>query len=350
VKLPYHLIGALRHRLLRPYRPSRLAYAQVVGGRTWACTDLGAFPRPLPRLEGLEGVVIMEDRDPEFFLSFRDYDPSVDTRLNRHGPLRGWSTHEDLRDLVGGLHEQRTKVAIGFWNYGGWLFHIRPPWLRAHPEIKRLWLSSQLYPFVRLRHEGVDYGHYIADQYRRLHQAFGFDGLMLGDGFCGFASIWDPDRFADREGSVDQWAGLYQGIAASVHDARGILLAYDAMGFPPEEASKHGVDYRRLVDAGLDILVYQSYPQAWGRYWLETYRRRFDLVANVKHLGAVRAALEGTAARILYTLEIGDSVERWRAEPALTRKQAETLDPLADGRFLVWANDVFARRGRPASS
>lgn len=350
MKLPYHLITALRRRMIRRYRPSRLPYAQVVGGRTWACADLGAFPRPLPRLDGLDGVVIMEDRDPHFFLSFHDYNPSADSRLNRHGPLRSWSTQADLRDLVGGLHKQRIKVAIGFWNYGGWLLHIRPRWLREHPEIRRLWLSSQLYPFVRLRREGVDYAQYIAGQYQRLHGAFGFDGLMLGDGFCGFGSIWDPDLYGDREGTVDQWTGFYQVIAETVHAARGILLAYDLMGFSSEEARKHGVGYRRLADAGLDILVYQSYPQAWGRYWLEAYRRRFNLAANVKNLTTVRTALKGTAAQVFYTLEIGDSVERWRAEPALTRKQAGTLDPLADGRFLVWANDVLARTGNTASS
>jgi len=99
----------------------------------------------------------MEDRDPRFFLSFAGYEAGRDTTLNRHGPLRAWRTHEDLRALVAQLRGQGIKVAIGFWNYGGWLFHRRPPWVRAHPELRHMALSSQLYPFVRLRPEGITY-------------------------------------------------------------------------------------------------------------------------------------------------------------------------------------------------
>ena len=312
--------------------------------RTWACVDLGAFPRPLPRLAGLQGVVIMEDRDPQFFLSFRAIDPQVETRLNRHGPLRLWSTQQDLKGLVRELHKQRLQVAIGFWNYGGGWLHRKPPWLREHTELKTLPLSSHLNPFVRLPREGMDYAEYIARQYERLQAAFGFDGLMLGDGLCGFGSVWDPDRYANNERAIPQWTRLYRGIADGVHRTRGVLLAYDHLGFPYREARKHGVDYRMLADAGLDVLIYQSYPQAWGEYLLIEYQSRFDLNANVKNLMTVRDALAGTDVKVLYTVELGDSVERWRAAPDRTRAQMAALDPLADGRFLVWGNDIIARR------
>jgi len=43
---------------------------------------------------------------------------------------------------------------------------------------------------------------------------------------------------------------------------------------------------------------------------------------------------------VLYTVELGDSVERWWADPAATVEQMRALDPLAGGRFLVWANDL----------
>ena len=114
-------------RAFRRHRPSTLSLGEVAGGRTWACTDLGAFPRPLPRLDGLEGVVIMEDRDPQFFLSFTGYEAGRTADLNRHGPLSGWATHADVRTLVGELRGQGITVAVGFWNYGGWRFHHRPP-------------------------------------------------------------------------------------------------------------------------------------------------------------------------------------------------------------------------------
>ena len=309
--------------------------------------DLGAFPRPLPRLEGLEGVVIMEDRDPEFVLSFDGYEPRRPANLDRHGPLRAWTTQEDLRSLVAQLHEQGIKAAVGFWNYGGWRFHRRPAWVRAHRELKHLPFSSQLYPFVRLLAEGVSYAEYIGRQYERLRQAFGFDGLMLGDGFCGFGSIWDPDLYGDRDGTAGDWAGFYRTIAGAVHAGGGMLLAYDQMGLSAAEARRHGADYQALAGAGLDVLVYQSYPQAWAGFWLESYRTRFDLAANVRNLSTVTAAAAGTGLRVVYTLELGDSVERWWADPAGTAAQMQALDPLAGGRFLVWANDLVARAGAP---
>ena len=342
---PYHLLRALLRRVFRPHRPCDLSLPQVADGRTWACVDLGAFPRPLPRLEGLEGVVIMEDRDPRFFLSFAGYDAARATDLDRHGPLRAWATHQDLQTLVAELRGQGIKVAIGFWNFGGWLFHRKPPWLRAHPELRHVPLSSQLYPFVVLRPEGVSYAQYIGGQYQRLREAFGFDGLMLGDGFSGFSSIWDPDRYRDRADTVPEWAALYRVIAEAVHSTGGLLLAYDQMGVSAAEARGHGVDYRELATSGLDVLVYQSYPQAWAGYWLDSYRSRFDLAANIRNIATVAASVAGTGMRLLYTLELGDSVERWWADARLTVEQMRALDPLAAGRFLVWANDLVARCG-----
>ncbi len=331
-------------RLVRSHRPIGLSLAQVADGRSWACVDLGAFERPLPDLGGLEGIVIMEDRDPEFFLSFDAYDPAADTGLNRHGPLHAWSTQEDLRKLVEQLHTQRIPAAIGFWNYGGSMFHRRTRWLRRHRELAHVRWSSQLYPFVRLSPEGITYGEYIARQYARLRAAFGFDGLMLGDGFSGFGSLWDPDLYRDQAPTIPQWTQLYRVISDAVHRASGVLLAYDQMGVSFSEAREHGADYRALADAGLDILVYQSYPQAWGGFWLENYRGRFDLHANITNLSTVRSALAGTRARVCYTVELGDSIERWPVDAERTREQMKKLDPLADGRVLVWANDVLARR------
>jgi len=327
-----------------------LSLGDVADGQTWACVDLGAFPRPLPRLDGLEGVVIMEDRDPRFFLSFAGYEPARATTLDRHGPLRRQATQKDLKTLVAELRAQGIKVAIGFWNYGGWMYHRRPPWVRAHPELRHMSLSSQLYPFVRLRPEGVTYAEYVGRQYARLQEAFGFDGLMLGDGFCGFSSIWDPDLYNDRTATIPEWTALYRTVARAVHGAGGILLAYDEMGLSPGAARGHGVDYAELAAAGLDVLVYQSYPQAWAGFWLETYRSRFDLAANIKNLSAVTSAVAGTGVRVLYTLELGDSVERWSADPARTNEQMTALDPLARGRFLVWGNDLVARAAVAAPS
>jgi hypothetical protein len=342
MKPPFHLVHVLAGRLFNRYRHPQFSYAAIVDGRSWACTDLGAFRRPLPLFNRLEGVVVMEDRSPTFFLSFHGYTPDAPTDLNRHGPLRRWSTQRDLKDLVAGLHEQGIKVAIGFWNYGGWWFSRNFAWLRGHPELRRVRWSSDLYPFVRLRQEGVEYAEYIGGQYASLAETFRFDGLMLADGLCGFGTIVDPDMYADQEDAIPRWTRFYQTVAGLVHQSGGILLAYDHMGAGYLEARRHGVDYRDLARAGLDVLVYQSYPQAWGNYWLGAYRDRFDLRACAENLATIAPVLSGIHTRVLYTVELGDSVEKWAASPEATQHQIARLDPMAGGRFLVWANDLFA--------
>jgi hypothetical protein len=342
--LARHIARITIARLSWRRAPSPFAYDDVIRGTVWACADVGGFARPLPRFPGVEGVVLMEDRHPQFFLSFREFAPEAPTGLDRHGPLNNWRTQQDLRDLVRGLRAQGMRVAIGFWNYGGWWPLPRAPWLRAHPELRRLPGSSDLDPFVRIHPEGIEYAEYIGRQYARLREAFGFDGLMLGDGFCGYSSFMLPDRFADRADAIPRWTDFYRTVAAWVHRSGGVLLAYDLMGFPYGDAKMHGVDYRALADAGLNVLVYQAYPQAWGGFWLAHHKDRFGLEACRANLVTVRGALAGTATRLFYTVELGDSVERWNAQPAKTQRAVDALDPLADGRFLVWANDLMAQR------
>ncbi|MBI4279834.1 MAG: hypothetical protein HY660_15395 [Armatimonadetes bacterium] len=325
-------------------RPFGLPYGEVMSGdQVWACTDLGAFPRPLPSLRGLAGVVVMEDREPEFFFTFRRYRPDATVPLNRHGPLAAWSTQRDLRGLVRALQRQGIRVAVGFWNYAVYA-GTRPAWLQDFPELHPLPGSSDLYPFVRLHRFGMDYAEFIGRQYARLRDAFGFDGLMLGDGFSGFRSFASPDLYQDQHLMIPRWTGFYRTVARQVQGAGGVLLAYDCMGFPYEEARLHGVDYAEVAAVGLDYLVYQSYPQAWGEYWLRDRAERFDLAACDRNLRSVRRALHGSACRLIYSVELEDSVEGWRADPDKTRRQMAAHDPVAGGRFLVWANDVLARR------
>jgi hypothetical protein len=343
MKFRFNPVKILKAKLFGNISRPIFDYSEVVQGKVWACTDLDAFPRPLPRLKGIEGVVIMEDRYPDFFLNFSYYQPWSETTLNRHGPLHEWHSHHDLKELVKDLHEQKIKVSIGFWNFSGWYPtpFVPSPWLRNHPELRRVSNSSDLDPFVELEKEGITFAEYIAHQYRKLNEAFGFDGLMLAE-FSGYKTIRSPDAYRDREDTIPHWTELYETIASSVHETGGLLLAYDCMGFSYSEARRHGVDYRELARAGLDYLIFQAYPQAWGEYWLSAYADRFDLDSLAINLKTVKSALHGTDTKVFYSVELGDSVEKWWAEPEKTKRQMEKLDPLADGRFLVWANDLFA--------
>jgi hypothetical protein len=288
----------------------------------------------------------MEDRFPEFFLSYEKFEPQKPTTLNRHGPLKWYSTQLDLKLLVDEFRTQGVKVIIGFWNYGGdeWNIKNRPVWLKNHPELQRIPESSDLEPFVVLKSEGISYAAYIASQYKKLQRDFGFDGLFLGDGFSGYRSFSEPFLYRDKTASATRWQELYQTIAQAVHESGGLLFAYDCMGLSYEEAKLHGADYRLFSQAGLDYLVFQSYPQAWGEYWLARYKQMFDLAAAQKNLVSVVDSLKGTPTKILYTVELGDSVEGWQADPEKTRLQVQALDQIVHGRFLVWANDLFAQR------
>jgi hypothetical protein len=341
---PFHWKRILSAKLFgNLFRPT-FSYQSVVSPRSWACVDLGAFQRPLQDLAGLSGVVLMEDRDPDFFLSFTHYLPWADTLLVRHGPLSHFRTHLDLKGLVKELHEQGINVVLGFWNYTGrGLGHLsKALFFRQHPEFFRVSQSSDVYPFVTVQPEGVSYAEYIGHQYQKLAETFGFDGLMLGDGMSGFRSFMHPDLYRDKEDTVPLWTEFYATIARTVHRTGGTLFAYDCMGYAAAEARHHGIDYKEVAQAGLDVLVYQSYPQAWGEYWLSRFADRYDLSANLINIKTVRKALAGTKTKILYTVELGDSVEQWWGNPDRTAKQIELLDPLSDGRFLVWGNDLFA--------
>lgn len=316
------------------------------GKETWVCTDLGAFQKPVQHFEGLTGVVIMEDRFPEFFLSYDGYKATDDAKLNRHGPLAAHRTHEDLKALVATLHGRGIKVVYGFWNHMGWKFQSwrLPRWFQLHPEITRVPGTSDIHPLAFLNKEQMSYAAYIGHQYEKLAYDFDFDGLFLGDGFSGYRTIANPDRFRDKKDTAGEWHKLYETISRAVHKTGGMLFAYDCLGFSYEEAILHGADYRLLSDAGLDYLVFQSYPQAWGEYWLWRYRDRFNLRTHSENLKTVKAALEGTTTKLLYTVELGDRVEGWAAQKEKTYLQIESHDPFADGRFFVWANDLLSRK------
>jgi len=324
--------------------PPAFRFNDLVAGKTWACTDLGAYQKPLQSLAGLTGVVIMEDRFPDFFLSYARFEPERETKLNRHGPLKDYSTQRDLKALVGLLQAQGIKAVIGFWNYFGWQFEFfrRPKWLKNHPEVKPIPRSSDIDPFFTLREENLSYAEYIAKQFQKLEADFGFDGLFLGDGFAGYRSIADPDLYRDKMESAQKWQSFYEKISRAVHQSGGLLFAYDCLGFPYEEAKLHGADYKLFSQAGLDYLVFQSYPQAWGEYWFSRRQEKFSLAASRKNLESVSRALKDTATQILYTVELNDRIEGWQADRQKTQFQIETLDRLASGRFLVWANDLLA--------
>ena len=311
---------------------------------TAVCVDLGAFPDSLPSLIGIDTVVIMEDRSPEFFLEYDGYRPNKAVPLNRHGgPMNSYKTQRDLKNLVQKIHEQGIDVLIGFWGF--WADGLSQPsnWLEKHPELtpRRHDESDIGNPFAVLKEEGITFAQYIANQYKKLYQDFAFDGLFLGDGLCGFRSFMHLERYTDRRHDVEKWADFYRTVVRALHEAKGELWAYDCMGFSALAAAAHGVDYDLLAKVGLDVLVFQTYPTAWAKYF--KVPGKTGLYQDLHNFVTVSEAFSfPSSIRLYYTLEMGDSREGWWPTWKDTRDQMKEFQKYADGKILVWGNETMA--------
>ncbi len=331
---------------MRSRREGPFPYKKLIADPlpTAACVDFGAFRNPLQNLPGLNTVVLMIDRAAnEWFLSYDLYMAERNVLLDRHGPLKFYSTEADLRKLVVKLHTQGIKVLIGFWAFWGDSTHKPGPWIKRHPELKPRQRNESDFGnlFVFLKPEGITLAEYICKQYEKLWRNFGFDGLFLGDGFCGFRNFLKPWLYGNKSNTIEQSAGFYRLIAQAIHKTNGELWSYDCMGFSYVEAWLHGADYKLLADAGLDVLVFQSYPTAWGQYFRISGKN--DLRQDLEDFLSVRQILMGKRTRVYYSLEMGDNVEGWWPSYKAAHLQMKLFQKKADGKFLVWGNDVISR-------
>lgn len=391
------------------------------GYEVGACVDLGAFRRDDPdrgvkrwlsAARRVDWVVLMEDRDPDFFLDFRPGREDADVPLNRHGPFRDAWTVADVRDLVRHLHRRGVKVLLGAWMHECAWVDDRHPELLMRDAHGRLWQdkaarSADINPMKRLRadpsrgiEEGLPFTTYVARQYEALRATFDLDGLFVGDGGMGFRefakdahdALWfdfDPAwvrefastaACAPHEGCAlagddaaasaadvrahhaeawlawtrAKWASFYRELADVVHATGGTLAAYNVMNYDPVLAREHGVDYRDLAEAGLDVLVFQTYDWAWGPHGPLDPVPHKDAATNQLALLLTRGHVgHDTGMRIVFTTETNDSVEGWKAPVDRTVEEiaayagARSYDgdrwrPVADGTLVVWANDVPA--------
>lgn len=317
---------------------------------TAVCVDFGAFRDPLQKLPGIKTAVLMLDRAANsWFLGFTQYGPNNLVPLNRHGPLKFYRTEADLRKLVVGLHEQGIKVLIGFWAFWGDLGHGPGLWIKKHPGLKPRQRGESDFGdlFVTLRPEEITLTEHICKQYEKLWYNFGFDGLFLGDGFCGFRNFFEPWQYRDQEKTVWQWTRFYHTIAEAVHRTGGELWAYDCMGFSCQEARLHGADYKLLSQAGLDKLVFQAYAN-YRSAWRPDYFRipgKDGVWTDAKNFLLVKQTLSGTKTQVLVTIGTGDTVEGWKPPHKSVRQQMEVFRPVADGKLIVWGNKSLAAIG-----
>lgn len=358
-------------------------------------------------------VVLMEDRQPVFFHGYAGYEPDAVVPLNRHGPRADAWTQRDVKRLVDAFHAHGVKVLFGYWVHECSFVDEHHPELVIREATGQLWqdfteMNADFSPLRRMRadpahdvREGERYSEWSARRYAQLARDFGFDGLFLGDGAMGFrrhgqdwkdlrhfdyhedwlaefaadhafarhdgcallADTPTPERAADVHAhhwehwvafNTERWTDYYRTMADGVHQTGGILAAYNVMNYDPALARFHGVDYRGIAEAGLDILVFQAYDYAWGPLgpfgFLHIAKK--DLETNLQTLLRTRAHVGfDTKMQIVITVETEDEVETWNAPVPHTLGElyhygnalahdAAGWRRAADGAFVVWGNSV----------
>lgn len=394
------------------------------------CLDLGAFDPTQPDCGVDEWmrraarvpawVVVMEDRQPDFFHGYAGYRPHERVPLNRHGPRQDAWTQADLKRLVDAFHAHDVKVLLGYWIHECRFVDELHPEVLIRDQSGALWQdtverNADFNPMRRMREDpehgvldGERYSTWSTRQYAKLQRDFGFDGLFLGDGAMGFrrhgkdwkdlrhfdfhedwlAEFRDDHAFMRHDGcalhdagadtqarakdvhtyhwphwvawNTDRWTDYYREMADAVHKTGGILAAYNVMNYDPAVARLHGVDYRAIAEAGLDVLVFQAYDYAWGPLgpfgFLHIAKK--DLATNLAALLRTRAHVGyDTRMQIVVTVETEDEVETWNAPAAHTLGEAYAYGNAAafdgkdwrraaDGAFIVWGNSVTAEEWR----
>jgi hypothetical protein len=293
---------------------------------------------------GLRELVLMEDRDPQFFLNYPGFNPTQPVPLNRHGSKQEVWTQADLRLLTEKMHQSGLKVTIGFWgnieNAANNEF-LKRNWAQIQPVIPG---STDMNPLAIVRDTNgreMAFADYVLSQYQKLHRDFGFDGLFLGDGLMGYRDFKDPNAPYDFSSTTSLWTDFYKRLHQGVHEItpNGKLWSYDVMGKGTADSKKHGVDLTGITHH-LDSFVFQAYgSDAWGKDYMVL--PGYDLARDQKAISELPPELQ---AKTKYSVSFGDAVEGWTASAASNKIKHQTLkDHALQGGLGVWSNQTIRR-------
>src|SRR5689334_7200962 len=175
------------------------------------CLDLGiAKPNRYNKISNMmaekeiQFVVLMEDRQPDFFINYDKYSAESIVGLNKHGPENNTyrPTQRDLRSFVETFRDEEIEILYGFWVHENtWIDERHSELLLTDSNGKSLSSESFVYDFNPLLKMKIDseygirneeeFAEYIYKQYSNLADDFGFNGLFLGDGGMGFRLFGD---------------------------------------------------------------------------------------------------------------------------------------------------------------
>jgi hypothetical protein len=332
--------------------PEDLDEAGIDRQKMAALVDLGAFNLRHVRENivdydslfenGIREMVIMEDRDPMFYLNYQGFQADKEVPLNRHGDKKDRWTMADMKKLIESLERAGIRVIIGFWGNTG--NAKNNPFIKRNMENLRSVVptSDDINPLSFVTDsEGreMTFAEYVTEQYKKLKKDFGFDGLFLGDGLMGFRSFLDPEGRYDTSQFMPLWTDfyrrVYQGIKSlNPHDT---LWAYDCMANGTARARQNGLDLEG-ISPYVDNYIFQSYGNdAWGEGFMNL--PGYSVERDRQEISTLPAALK---AKTRYSVGLGDSVEGWWGKKeAIKAKHGVIKDSAGKGTLGVWSNEII---------
>ncbi|MCC6422636.1 MAG: hypothetical protein IT447_04095 [Phycisphaerales bacterium] len=279
-----------------------------------------------------------------------------------------WTAYK-LRDLITRLKQAGVKVYLsGFVHYLNNEFHHE--WLSDHPECKQVMVTIGRCDALNILSRMSD-GAYLEDLYARqlvrVCQDYGFDGWHGPDGYGPLNTplhivdcsddmigqfiesgqrelpdevtapsqdkidnlrvrvdwIWRHRRMEWIAFYVDRWARFWGKIANSLHAIGRKAVVNSAWTRDPFEAIyRYGVDYRKLIEAGVDGIVVETV--AGGQTLLDNSRNyHYDYLAM---LLLIKAHVPNT--KLICLSNTKDVVEDWdllRHGPATIERESYAL-------------------------
>lgn len=328
-----------------------------------------------------DGICLMLT-SPDFVLAYEPTDREVTLpedvcsrdghEFNPQRSRQAWTNHQ-LQGLIAELHARGIAAYLTvFTRFYGNRFHHE--WLSDHPEACKVFRShgwaATLNPLARLSDGSYFEDHFISQLVRVLGD-YGFDGWHGADGWGPHnGPIWEVDlsddtiaQFAETTGPAlpeevvgpcgyeierleararwlwrhvrhewiefhaQRWAGFWTKALDALHGAGKRAFINSAWGRAPWEALyRYGIDYRRIVAAGVDGIVVETVAAGLSmdpRPYAADVTRHADFLSM---LMLMRAGLPD--AKLIFLHNTHDVVEEWdaiRHVPTLLEKEIHAL-------------------------
>lgn len=336
---------------------------QEDGGVSAYLETLGFVPHGLSLLISSPDFILLHDAMAED----QELSPAFCSRNGHEGNetrrRQVWTRHL-LRRLVETLRAAGCRVYLS--NFTGYMedrFHRE--WLSDHPECLITWASygrrEALFVLTRMA-DGRLFQEFFARQLVRVCEDYGFDGWHGPDGYGPSSAVYEADYSDDLLGQfmemgdwrlppeltapsgdrpealtqrrdwiwrhlrmewlhfwTERWAGFWKAVAEALHGIGRKTMINSAWTRDPFEAIyRYGVDYRKIVEAGVDAIMVET---AAGGILVGSEDRdyHYDFLAMLLHFSA---CVPSTPLIFLHNTK--DVVENWdllrHAPPMLERE------------------------------